>query len=388
MPTEVQVVDFLNKHDSLRLSESPWRTHTEREDIHFVDWPRLFPSEREETSWHGDFGGDFASSVEGALAEEAPPPSDAEPNFKHDGGWDHCAWYQPIHYFGFDWGIFIREDCVRQTAIDIARHIEPSARRTLPFHDTLSRLWRAALYVYFLHEHFHHKVESLGFRIHVVDQVSAYLPYMKNVYGACIGTDDQLEEALANADAYRRLTTAPYSRLITKPIVKATREYLARRFPYDPPGYRRATQYLKLDEFESGENELQARVRDATQTPSHAAEDWDIAPRMLQSLFSVRSPIWVVVQRGSHPTSPVIPFPSCSTRDMIGLCEQFGYEVAKGGKGSHVKLKRSRSKPIILPGNRSRLSPGVVSKALSQIGGYKLADLGDLLAGRMPPLRI
>ncbi len=65
------------------------------------------------------------------------------------------------------------------------------------------------------------------------------------------------------------------------------------------------------------------------------------------------------------------------------LRKHHGYEAVPGGKGSHVKLKKSGSPTIILPGNRPALSPGVVKHALSAIGGFPLKRLPDLLAGRL-----
>ncbi len=115
---------------------------------------------------------------------------------------------------------------------------------------------RASVYAFFLHEHYHHKIESLGLRLHVVDRKSCYLPYETMVYNPAKGTDALLEEALANADSYRRLDTEPYKSWITYDIVKATWVYLKKQFPYDPPGYRMAVNYLKSTSFEAGENML------------------------------------------------------------------------------------------------------------------------------------
>ncbi len=60
-------------------------------------------------------------------------------------------------------------------------------------------LLRTAFLLYYRHELFHHKTECLGLRLHVVEDKSSYIPYHELVYRATDGTDDQLEEALANA---------------------------------------------------------------------------------------------------------------------------------------------------------------------------------------------
>jgi hypothetical protein len=75
-----------------------------------------------------------------------------------------CAWYCPVHFFGHGWGIYIREDCVLTYALDIATFINwPSVR--IPRAEIPRQMLRSAFYVFFLHEQFHHKVESLGFRL-------------------------------------------------------------------------------------------------------------------------------------------------------------------------------------------------------------------------------
>src|SRR5262249_40886841 len=155
------------------------------------------------------------------------------------------------------------------------------------------------IYLYFLHEHYHHKVECLGFRLHVVQRKSAFLPYHKLVYAGTKGTDDQLEEALANADCYHRLNDQPYAYWLTPHIVRATKRYLRCQFPHDPPGYRMADRYLRRRDFAVGENNLQAQVKEASLKPSQPANEWDMAPRMTQSFFRVTSNIWIVIPAGA-----------------------------------------------------------------------------------------
>jgi hypothetical protein len=76
----------------------------------------------------------------------------------------HCAWYCPMHFFGHGWGIYIREACILSHAIDIAAMVHwPSVHAPRP--EIARHLLRSAFYVFFLHEQFHHKVESLGLRL-------------------------------------------------------------------------------------------------------------------------------------------------------------------------------------------------------------------------------
>lgn len=75
----------------------------------------------------------------------------------------HCAWYCPIHFFGHSWGIYIRESCILSHTIEIASFVNWGAVH-VPKQEVARQLLRSAFYVFFLHEQFHHKVESLGFR--------------------------------------------------------------------------------------------------------------------------------------------------------------------------------------------------------------------------------
>jgi predicted RNA binding protein YcfA (HicA-like mRNA interferase family) len=73
--------------------------------------------------------------------------------------------------------------------------------------------------------------------------------------------------------------------------------------------------------------------------------------------------------------------PSCSTKELIRLCEKHGWQQVPGGKGSHVKLKKpGAERPIIIPGNRKRLSPGSLNSTLKPLGIRNAQELPELLA--------
>jgi len=394
-----KVVDFLIKENALRVGASPWPTYGESDQSINVDWERLFPrtkSERDGNDWdlYGDgwspeFGREFLDDIEEALGQ-GPPERARTADERAEGRsarWDVCAWYQPIHYFGYNWGIFIREDCARSLAVGIARFMPRGTQGKTGRRTTLAKaLVRAAVYAYFLHEQYHHKLECLGLRLHVVERSSRYLPYHTMVYQATKGTDEQLEEGLANANMYARLGEEPYRQWMSFPVLEALRAYLRWSFPMDPPGYRKAVDYLRKPDFDAGENLLHGQVKEASLRPAQPTGDWDIAPRLMQSFFTVTSDIWTVIPLGSKPvlpTLPVAPVRTCSTAEMIKLYKQAGYAEVAGGKGSHVKLAKPGAPTMILPGDRRELSPGVAKTAIRVLGGFNLIDLPELLAGRL-----
>lgn len=159
----------------------------------------------------------------------------------------------------------------------------------------LTALYRGSFASFFLHEQFHHKVESLGIRMHVVQRRSAYQAYKAVVYRPTLGTDDNLEEAPATADSYQRLDTEPYGPWIGKAVLDALWEYYAWSVPGNLPGYRKAVFYFERLAFEIAEDLLQAQFDEAALKPTRNPRDWAFATRMMQSVFKVTDHLWEIV---------------------------------------------------------------------------------------------
>ncbi len=384
--TAAEVVEFLEREDVLEVpNESPWPTTEVGEDLRPVDWGRLLPTRRPARDgadwdlhgddWHPEFDEDFFGEIEGRIGRGAAA-LDSESTSRRP---DVCAWYQPLHFHGLDWGIYIREDCLRRMAGDIAAFLPPGTpvTRLLP-----KALLRSAFSTLFLHEAYHHKTESLGIRLHIVERLACYGPYFRNVYDPLRSAKsiDLHEEALANAESFIRLSEAAYRKWLSKPVFDATRSYLRWRFPFDPPGYDQAPKFLKPDPFDRCEWLLKSQVQEHTVKPFRTGSDWKLAPRVNQSLFTLRSDIWTIVSPGATPILPTSsPYPSVSSRALEGALTADGYQRVKGGgKGSHVKLSAPGRPVIVLPGGRKDLSPVVVRNVAKALG-FSSAD--ELRAG-------
>lgn len=245
------------------------------------------------------------------LGEDLPHLAEAGPEHTENGLgaevrktglFDVCAWYQPIHFFGHDWGIFIREECVVRLARRAATFLPASSVGGSLRWETAKELITGATYCYFLHEHFHHKVEAFGIRLWVAEDQDRYVPYKRSVYRPTLYTDDNIEEALANADSRRRLRHRPYSDL--KAAVRAAlRDALDWVFKRSPGGYRKAPDYAG-SAFNPGVWTLQAQVQEASLHPRQNPDRWELAKQSIRSFRHVSHRIWAVLPRGGKPLLP------------------------------------------------------------------------------------
>ena len=314
-----KIVEYLERDGCLGGDhrELP-RIDPDREDVFEIDWDKLM----DDGDWDRESSKEvFDEDLQRAF--DMGPPRRDDPNIANSGGnwpfrWTKCAWYNPIHFYPRStgsnaWGIFIRQECVFRTANEIARFV-PRYNQGLYSHgEWRSRLRKAALFSYYLHEHYHHRVESLGIRLMVIRRVPSYRDYDLNIYQVLQRNaglpshhwhngwdpDEQIEEALANANSYQRIGDRTYGPILSKPVVQATRECLTWQFRNSPPGYRKAYLYLGRDDFRAGENILKERVMTASLVPGPASH-WVLAPGLSKGMFGNRTKFWSVVDKSGN----------------------------------------------------------------------------------------
>lgn len=369
-----EVVDTLVEMDLVDLdSTGPWPGEPEDSDVYEPDWSQIHPSEREnDVPLDARIG---PSAVIGEVSKRAnggfvvPPPDVL----------DALAWYTPIHYFGLGSAIYIREAAVFDVAAAILNRL-PVPEREQP--DNVLGASRAATSVLYLHEAYHHKIESLAIRFEIVERARRYLPYSQGVYIPLIqqGSGAVLEETLACAEMYRRFNTeALYRRGVPKPVRDATLAMLPEWFLTLPPSYREAGRYLRDRAFDSAQRQLMSQVHEAAAAPQRTPGEWSLAPHLCRGLFDCQRITHVVVPKGQTPILPWIghapALPSVSSKRAIRRLEELGWKVEPGrGKGSHIRLKNVGKQPLTIPANRESLSP-VVLKSVAAALGVRLADL-------------
>jgi predicted RNA binding protein YcfA (HicA-like mRNA interferase family) len=245
------------------------------------------------------------------------------------------------------------------------------------------QLMRMSLSVLYLHEAFHHKVESFAIRSEVVRRQKVYLPYNENVYLPLMGTDELIEEALACTEMYTRIKEPTFQRGVSDRIFHATRSMLEDWIPTLPPGYRMGLGVLQVSNFENERNGLLSQINEGVISPVQHWDEWKIAPQMTRGLFSWREIAYVLIPKNKSSCVPwfsesINPL-SISSRDLEKLIRKFGYFETPGGKGSHRKYVHETLPTIILPNSRESLSPGVLRSVSRTLGIGSIRDLGGMI---------
>ena len=379
--TTEQLTNTLDSMDLLDLgAPGPWDGDIDGHDVADIEWDQILEpdnrndnrsdinqSDAQSDSWER-VAAEIASRTRGSRTP--PPPTSV----------DALAWYAPIHRFGLNWGIYIYEESVFKIAAQIATYLKPGpaidARKA-------RQLMRMALSVLYLHEAFHHKVESFSIRVEVVKREKVYLPYNDNVYTSLRNTDQLMEEALACTEMYTRLKEPTFRRGVSAEVFNATRSMLQDWIPTLPPGYRCGLDVLAVSNFADERDYLLAQVNEGAIMPAQPYEEWRIASQMTRALFSWREIAYVLIPKGQISLVPwfsesVSPL-SISTRDLEKLIKKIGYSETAGGKGSHRKYVHENLPTIILPNSRESLSPAVLRSVSRTLGVGSIRDLGALV---------
>ena len=324
--------------------------------------PTLWPDE--ETAWQDaltdiqlddiDFN-ERVSATKDSLARE---------------GFEAIAWYQAFHVWSEEsWGIYIDAAKLDDLALTIS-----SESRNLRSYVSPQFCAQLAFGLIYSHEFFHARVEACLSWLELNTLGSKYLRYTDKVYKHFSGTDEWLEESLANWASWNWHQSYVYSGAVgSKHDQEKLIQLVESLLDLSPPGY---------SNWRCGHQQASWR-RLATQMVSGnaAISNGRILP--LESLLAVNLPYdlqksdipiffvgngTIADRLHAHPAVLNVP----ARKELERALRYFKY-VVKGseGKGSHEKWVGPDSRPFTLP-KRDPVSRGVFKTFLEHFNLDKM----------------
>ncbi len=347
-------------------------------------------------------------------------------------GWDAAAWYCPIHFFGFDWGIYVRVASVYEIAVDILHTYSESRASDLidmsktqkpkvdvsaamsdkdrasykhammvgaamsfrPYLEWLDnadeflvrQCIRAAYSVLYFHETFHHLVESLGTKIECISDRPLYVSYVDSVYGPSKGTPVLIEESLANAFAFRELGKMSFDsgghkqRHQQLQIKDICIQYLRDRFPQDPPGYNRALEFVSDADFSKGLGLLIAQIKQTNAKPIGLPSTQPVLEGELSHLLAADAMRCVEISEpvGCRVLSDT-PFHFDNRgKKLQKLLDRCGFSLIR--QGEHEVWKKDGTRPIPVP-RTLKIADGTAESILKSIDpAYRVRNFDTIFS--------
>lgn len=291
---------------------------------------------------NGPYGGslqDYDSST-GAY----PPP-------------DCLAFYLPFHYYYHHgwWGIYILHEGLEYLARLIYTWAHPRPAKALA-------LKAAHMFLYY-HEAFHHRTECLGTRFELITRKPHYIGGFQDLFNKTYGTDECLEEALANATAAINVS----EKLKHGGIDKALAKYMKGM----PPGYRRANEFIKKPDFEEGRNlfsELN-RAECYGVKPKKSTDFWSAVGHHYNGNTNINSRIHYLVPKGSPINRRIEGIrPAISPRELEKKLKKLvGLKHHRSGSRHEIYIS-DKKKMVPIPRHNKDLKKGLIMGILKELG--------------------
>ena len=285
-------------------------------------------------------GGHAGAPVPSTHPQQAPPP-------------DSLAFYLPFHYYhpGW-WGVYLIYEGVLWLAGDIMKRSNFNLSNRRAFES-------ARLFLYY-HEAFHHKVECFATRLELTHRRPFYKTGFERYYQKTLGTDECLEEGLANASALKDSLGRSKDAQANDALI----EYVLSC----PPGYNRGNEFRKeLPEIRSALAEDNQRVC-LPHLPQKDPGVWLSAPHLFDGISNIKARVNYVIPRNSSVANR-LPFRPCLTPNKVvaKLRQLVGLDLVREGS-RHQVWKTSSGRILEIPRHPRDLSRGLLRQILRQAG--------------------
>lgn len=275
---------------------------------------------------------------------------------------DFMAFYIPFHRSIRWFGIYI----IRESAELLKNFLIEKCKAAL----TNDQAWIVTRIFLYGHEIFHHRVECFATRLELTHRKRIFLNAFSGEYTRSFGTDDCLEEALANASGYRRVKKhfVVRSKRLKGAVLAALAEYIK----CCPPGYRRGLDYIGDDEFNAGLRNFAERNQNIAFPHLKAvdANTWLCFPHAFDGIANVASKVsWMIAKNSELAKRHVAHVRYLSYRQLAEKLQRYANCVlVRQAKGSHEMWSNPQGKPFVVPRHARDLSDGTIRQIIRDAG--------------------
>jgi len=296
---------------------------------------------------------DLTSNIAGAIGGTYPgsPVTITDKSKMPPPEW--LAFYLPFHYYYRDWwGVYLIAEGVQWLAEEIVRR----SKGAVPNH----RAWQAARLFLYHHEAFHHKVECFGLRLETTHREALYKKGFEDLYKRTLGTDQCLEEGLANASALAGV----WKTMGDHEIHHALEGYVKD----SPPGYRMGNKFQKgFENFRADFAEMNQNVC-FPHLPPRDPGMWLASSYMFTGISNIKSRVNYVVKKGSPLLARLRYRPLLPPRKIISkLNKLVGVSLHRNG-GNHDIYRATNGCTFPMPRHAKDLKKGTLRSILQQCG--------------------
>ena len=263
------------------------------------------------------------------------------------GGFEAIGWYQSFHIWDEQrWGIYIDAKMLDDYALTI---YDDCRRKGLVC--SMSLCGHLAFGMVFHHEFFHAKIEAILTWVELTNGKPKYLRYKENVYQKLRGTDEWLEEALANWNSfYWYLEFFDKKKILTESEQRLMKEVIEAELDMSPPGYNNWRSGSKVVNWRRIALQLsrgKAKIADNYLLPLEGLllgeMPFDIRTSDIPLKFIGKGQIADRIH--SHPKTLSVP----GRKEIQLALKYYKYKLISGGKGSHEKWEGADNSTFIVP---------------------------------------
>jgi hypothetical protein len=263
------------------------------------------------------------------------------------------AWYQPMHFYGGNWGIYVLKSGLEEIMQSIASYCSQIEMKSN--HKFKSEIRFAAWQLLLLHEEFHHKVEMIAIRSAILSGNHSYRNYSHNVYLATKVSAPLScqEEALCDAYVFRNISKK-LPKKVSKEITSASKKVWIDHMRSAVGPYAGSLDLISESSFGNAIYGLIDQVISATISPKASNLDWEVFPEFLNPLPNLKKNTFLVEELSSAANVGKSIFLALPTRKLQKVISMYGYSKSDEGAGSHEKWKKAGSPFIILTNSREQ----------------------------------